>query len=46
MSKNKPIPLLKSDFQKDIRIKKKTNQNQTKLAFFFFFEGETKLAFN
>ena len=24
MSKNKPIPLLKSDFQKDIQVKKKT----------------------
>ena len=33
MSKNKPIPLLKSDFQKDIQVKKKNNQNKTKLAF-------------
>ena len=32
MSKNKPIPLLKSDFQKDIQVKK-NNQNKTKLAF-------------
>lgn len=32
MSKNKPIPLLKSDFQKDIQVKKKqSKQNQTSI---------------
>ena len=32
MSKTKPIPLLKSDFQKDIQVKKKqSKQNQTSI---------------